>query len=539
MHRMKWRYRFAGTGEIVSAVRRPRVNAPLLLLLCGIGLFHYLTMPSFLYPGDNFAPRAECAYWLSTGQWGIPYTMKPMLGDLWNERGQYFFENDAKQRMFSKYGFGYTLFYIPPLLAEKLRSGYLDILSKTRCQVFYLNIYQVLLTILIAAYLYKIISFYAQRPWVRVFFVLASFYTTFFWHYLRSPTTEIYHILTFLGFYYHMLRFLRGCERSEQRDSATWRHLGYATAYAGYSVLIKHSFSLLLGAAWLFAGLAGPLGVPLLKRLRLNSTRYLVRNLLYIGLPSLLFVGAFIAINLYRCGDPLETGYGQWVSETTHQPIANLSWRNIPDAAKGFLYRSGNGNANVFIHYPLLVFALFGYGRFLRRAPLDGAFLLFVVGANFLVVLWYSFWEGEWCYGPRYVLHPLIIASLPVIETGRAVWESRKNLVRSMAVATAVFVLGGSLMLQYYMNSLPYFTYYDVSALFARSKQESVRKYFDTHWHRGILHRDLMRYLDGKAPYYPLEEVKKMYPPQDHAMLETRVHDALNQIARPNYYFFP
>ena len=52
----------------VSAVRRPRVNAPLLLLLCGIGLFHYLTMPNFMYRGDNLAPRAECAYWLSTGQ---------------------------------------------------------------------------------------------------------------------------------------------------------------------------------------------------------------------------------------------------------------------------------------------------------------------------------------------------------------------------------------------------------------------------------------------------------------------------------------
>ena len=78
-------------ADPVSAVRRPRVTAPLLLLLCGIGLFHYLTMPNFLYRGDNFAPRAECAYWLSTGQWGVPYTMKPMLGDLCNERGPVFF----------------------------------------------------------------------------------------------------------------------------------------------------------------------------------------------------------------------------------------------------------------------------------------------------------------------------------------------------------------------------------------------------------------------------------------------------------------
>lgn len=70
-----------------------------ILLLVGIAVFQFVTMPAFFYPGDNSAIRAEAANWVNTGRLGIDYSRRAELGGMLTERGQYFFENDPKQRM--------------------------------------------------------------------------------------------------------------------------------------------------------------------------------------------------------------------------------------------------------------------------------------------------------------------------------------------------------------------------------------------------------------------------------------------------------
>ncbi|MCA9067945.1 MAG: hypothetical protein KDA84_03430, partial [Planctomycetaceae bacterium] len=40
-----------------------------------------VTMPVVFYPGDNFTPRAEAAYFLSTGEFGIPLDKQDELGE--------------------------------------------------------------------------------------------------------------------------------------------------------------------------------------------------------------------------------------------------------------------------------------------------------------------------------------------------------------------------------------------------------------------------------------------------------------------------
>ena len=282
---------------------RWRLVRPLPLLLLAIAILHIWSMPALHYPGDNFAIRAEAAYLIETGELGIPYERKAELQGFLSERGQYFFDNEARQRYFSKYGIGYTLLYLPPLLAERLASGELSLHCSTDSQLVFLNLYGVALTLVLAAYLYLLVSLYTKVTVLRVGFVLASIYTTFLWHYLRSPTTEIYHLVTFLGFVYHAVRFIE-----KDRKPGTprrWGHLLAATLFAGYSALIKASFVLFFIPLWALAFVVGD-EPSLVKRVVGNITRDWRRYALCLALPSVVAAVLFLGANITRCGSPFE-----------------------------------------------------------------------------------------------------------------------------------------------------------------------------------------------------------------------------------------
>ena len=121
----------AAASEEQTASRLPRWMqarwVPLVALLLLVGTVLTVTMPSMIYPGDRNASRMQAINVVTKGELGIPYTDRAMLGGFLDERGQYFFENDEKERIYSKYGIGYTLFQIPPLLVIKQLSPGLSI----------------------------------------------------------------------------------------------------------------------------------------------------------------------------------------------------------------------------------------------------------------------------------------------------------------------------------------------------------------------------------------------------------------------------
>jgi hypothetical protein len=114
-------------------------------------------------------------------------------------RGQYLFENDAKQRFYPKYGIAYTMPYIPLMEAKRLWTGKIEWLVSTQSLLVFLNIYNVLLTLAVAIYLYFIVGLYAESIWARIGFILAIFYATYVWHYLRAPSLDIFQIVAFVG----------------------------------------------------------------------------------------------------------------------------------------------------------------------------------------------------------------------------------------------------------------------------------------------------------------------------------------------------
>ncbi len=115
----------------------------LLLLLLAVSLIQILTIPRFYYDGDNYASRAEAINLVNTGQLGIPYEDREELKRLAHVRGQYFFENDSRNRFFSKYGIGLTLVQLPPVLVEQMLAPELRLLQRTDSLLLFMNLYHV------------------------------------------------------------------------------------------------------------------------------------------------------------------------------------------------------------------------------------------------------------------------------------------------------------------------------------------------------------------------------------------------------------
>ena len=148
-----------------AAILSSRMLAAVAALL-GIALLHFLTMPRFIYPGDSVAIKIEAAHLINTGRVGVDYGEEGVIPEGMIEyRGQYFFENDSKQKRYSKYGLFYTLCMTPPLMLKKMVAGELPYLDDSYQALLLGNCYYILLTLIYVVYLYKIFSLFNQNRW--------------------------------------------------------------------------------------------------------------------------------------------------------------------------------------------------------------------------------------------------------------------------------------------------------------------------------------------------------------------------------------
>ena len=486
----------------------------LILLLGAIGFWHALTMPAFKYPGDNVAPQKECEHLLAGGEFGIPFARKAELERFLVHRGQYFFENDSKQRFFSKYGIANTALYAPPLLVYSLHLRINSLEKCPRALQFILNIYHIALTLIIALYLYHTVSLYTDSVPVRLLFILLSFYTTFLWYYLRAPTLEIYQILAFQGMYYHFIRFLR---RGDHCTSAH-RHLLCAASFAGLLILLKTLFVILIPILMAFT-------FPVAGKRRKQA-------LASVAGPVVLALVLLSITNYCRFGSPLRTGYGQW-ADANGVAVNRFSIKYAPAALASFLLLPGN--ANMFLHYPLFGFGLPGIVPFFRRHRLEALFVFALFLSNFAVICNFSSWSGAWCYGPRYLVHILMLGSLPVLTVLDYARAHRRLPRVKVAGVAAVLILAVSAKLQFNMVSHHYFTYEHLAAVFSRFEDTRIQKYFGAPIHRGLVIGDFMAHRPER-PFYP---VRVLVGESAEAGTDVDLH-ALNEqleiMSQPNYY---
>ncbi len=493
-----------------------------------------ISMPNMAYRGDVTAVRAEALELLDTGKLGISYDLKPKLGIAGTmNRGQYYYENDAKKRFFSKYGILYTLLYLPPLYFDKSRVDQTNFFTVTDSLQFYLNVYNILLTLLIALYLYRIISFYTSNLFAKASFLLISFYTTFLWHYLRAPGLDIFQIVGFTAFIYHSLRFLRAGDAVRSGTRGPWWHLLAAITFACSLLLMKTFFAILFIVLYLFAFSVDSHQRIFYLQIYNNLRHWWRRYTLFLVLPSLLAIAIFLSVNDYKFGSPFNTGYGQWLnSQGLKQDRFALTL--FPDGFSGFMLKTGN--SNLWIHYPLMIFALIGLPNFIRRCRLDAGFIYFIVLIHFLTFCCFSSFSGEWCYGPRYLINILLIASIPIVDTWTIIWHWASRIARFLSLGFISAVLLWSLQMQINMNSLEYFTWYFVSGLYEQFKNPQIDRYFKK-THRGLIHGDLIAWRNSKRPFYPTIVVMQLLPPNQKGVLQ-EIEGNLLEMTKPNYYFF-
>jgi hypothetical protein len=206
--------------------------------------------------------------------------------------------------------------------------------------------------------------------------------------YARSPWSEISQTAAFVGFFLWLLRVAH----APTRRAALWFGI-----WAALLVNTKLIFALALPGAALYAGR---------KILRTHGPEALVRTTITAalgGLPGLLMV---LGYNYARTHSLLGTGYNNLSGgEAFAEKIRVGLW--------GLFLSPGK---SLFLYNLPLVVALLALPHVLRTRSRDWLIALLVTAAPVVIVYSrYSFWAGDWCWGPRYILFLVPIALLPAV----------------------------------------------------------------------------------------------------------------------------
>lgn len=461
-------------------------------LIAVVFALNFLTMPANEYVGDAMAVRVQAITLINDCQLAVPRDLASEAG----ASGQYFFEN-ANGRFYPKYGILNTFLYLPVLWLEKIVIGR----SSSAQHTLFLNLFNVLLSCVTAAYLAVIARRHTNLRITIWTFVLGALYSTFWWNYLRAQTFEIYLTLFMLGFYHHFLSALKA-------EASTSRDIQFLTAaiYFGCLCLCKT----------VFVGLLPILIIVFAIRARAHEAKF------FWG-PVALLLCLLLVANRLRFGSIFNLGYTQW-SQEAHPFTSNL----LP-GLYGFLVSK---QGNIFLHFPVLIFAVLGWPVFVKRHRLDGALIGSVGLFVLLVSSAFTNWKGESCYGPRYLLPVLPLLSVPFITFLDWINGVPSRLVKWLAGATVAGTLAYSFVLQVAVNSLPFFFWNDLLAIVGVESDSTAARYLGSHQF-GTINIDFMRYGTGRSSRFQREYVTALDSSQFVRVEGLKSETALN------YYWFP
>jgi len=368
--------------------------------------------------------------------------------------------------------------------------------SQLKNRVFVLNLYNILFSLGIAAYLYFIALNYGASPKVAVIYVFGCLFGTFLWNYLRAQTFEIFQLCFFLGLYYSLVRYTRLVKSGETRMTKT--HFWLILFFTSLLVLEKLAFVLLIPIvlAWIlwidmqFKNLYESNNISLWKyAFRKNLLSFTV---FLAGLMMLVFWA-----NWHRFGSPFNTGYAQWEQEK------HFLTGNPADGLYGFLF---DKQKSIFLYFPLLIFALFRFRSFLKKYTVEFVFVLTVFFTYYVFNSFFINWRGNWCYGPRYLLFILPLLSLPVLN----LFESEKNIksrpVSRILRGTLILTLLMSAFCQTCVNMMAFEATFSTIDYYAKAKNEQINSYLKSpFW---IINLDLLRHKMGQKVFPPLRILK-------------------------------
>jgi hypothetical protein len=234
-------------------------------------------------------------------------------------------------------------------------------------------------------------------------------------------------------------------------------------------------------------------------------------------------MGIILSVNNYKFGSPFESGYGQW--QERGQPVFS---GHLFSGLSHFFF---DPQYSIFIYFPLLVFALFGYVAFFKKFCLETGLFVFIGLIILLMNAKLLTWSGGWAYGPRYLLVMLPLMSLPFLAVLDGIIEQRKKMRALLAGGFIALVLLISLKLQMNVNALPFFVNFQLQGALASLHDPQVDFYF-SRVPFGIINGDLLAFKQG-APLRILESVEKRLLPERVEQLHCFIRSQLIS----NYYW--
>jgi hypothetical protein len=443
----------------------------LAILLAFVTAVGVLCMPSTFLPGDPLAWREESRAMLR-GELAVD----PRLATGYGERGQYFVETAQADgsRWYSKYGIANSLMSLPPTLVDQWIHG-VRTPGETPDVLIY-NLYQVFLTVLVAAVLFHLAGRYTARPLTRVLYVLATLYATHLWFYQRAQSAESYLALFYTAWFALFTRYLSSISRTGGRpDRRAHLALTGSWLFAGLLVTTRIIFGLLLPVIVVIVTWA---------MWRLNPSlrwRQAATDAAFILLPPCAILLTLGLINQVKFGSPFLTGYHVWMPE---------AHRIIPGYWEGVVGFFADVRSSIFVYFPVLVFALFATRRFARQHPLD-ALVMWTTFAVILVATGKTLhWHGAWTYGPRYLIFGLPVVSLPFILWVDWFLDRPRRVVTWLAAgATAVTLLASAYVAER-KNRLDFFVNYRLAEELAPFGDASTEAYFEKN-HSGWISADI------------------------------------------------
>jgi hypothetical protein len=468
-----------------------------LIVAAAVALVNFVSMPGQFLDGDPAAWREEARSILLRGELNVPEKFAASF----YEPGQYFVRNELNGRYYSKYGVLNTLMSLPPLWAQKAAGGNISE-TGTYPSLFAFNVWNVLLSAVLAALLYRIAGLYTQRGPVCFLFVIGTLYCSALWFYMRGQSSELYQAVFFAALYLCLARFLR---------AGGWRWLAGVWLFAIALFFTRVSFGLLF---------------PIIAVLVFYATgeRRLEKLVPALVLPPLAAIAVFAGLSTVKFGAPWLTGYHAW------QPEVHALTGSLADGLWGFLF---SPRFSLFLHYPLVVLALFGAPAFWRRHRMEAVAILALFVPFLLLISWMPLWAGEWSYGPRYLLFIAPVVSLPAILFADEIIDGIQAWKARAWAAAALACLAYSAYLQVQVNRVGFWVYYEARGALEWGYSDIGAAWFRDR-HVGVVCGDLIRHRHDLAslPWFP--EFRRKVTPK---LAEDYVRGLGQMIDRGNWYW--
>ncbi|MBY0469980.1 hypothetical protein K2X30_02355 [bacterium] len=402
------------------------------------------------------------------------------------------------------------------VVTEKLK------VTNESTRFFLLNLFLVVIHMVLAFVLFRITSFYTNRTWMRIGFVAACLYGTYLWNYLRAHNGEALQVLLFSMSYLFFLQFKAAFMPSKKGaplKNNAMKPLALAWLSILCLILTKISY-VVLAPIFAFAVLyLGHFHGENFKKK--TGQKFALQSVIF---PAIVMFAIACTLNYFQTGHAFNTGMTQ-IREGFHA-LSNSVWVGLG----GFFF---SPQWSIFVHFPLLILAIFGARTFYKKFKVEATYLAATFVIFMVMMAKMPNWKGEYGYGPRYVIFFLPILALPALFVMEKLIQNRRDNLHKAALGFFALVMAASFWAQLQVNRLDFFAYYSIRPDMTQTKNADVRKYF-TETNFAKINWDYLQAKNNLDQLPVMRALASEMKPSAYRAYKTKVETVL---ARGNYYW--